>query len=125
MDPKVVARSVGQYDKLVRSMIAFADNFSEEAKELYTYQRLTAQIQHLALGIYNTCLVKQEKDTFNHTFLKSFDDMLYHVRPEIWNAANGLTFKKYLPLHDVKYWRKHGKRFPIDMLRNIFRKLRY
>ena len=125
MDPKVVARSVGQYDKLVRSMIAFADNLSEEAKQLYTYQRLTAQIKHLALGIYNTCLVKQEKDTFNHTLLKSFDDMLYHVRPEIWDAADGLTFKKYIPLHYVKYWRKHGKRFPIDMLRNIFRKLRY
>lgn len=125
MDPKVIAKSVGQYDKLIRSMIAFADNLSKEAKQLYTYQRLSAQIEHLSLGVYNTSLVKQQQANFDNDLLQSFDDMLRTSRPDIWKAANKLVLKKRIPLHYVAYWRKHRKRFPIDIFRNIFRKLRY
>lgn len=125
MDPKVVAKSIGQYDKLLRAMIKFADNLPAADKQLYSYQRLNDQIEHLSLGVYRNALIKQDNASYNNKLLQSFDEMLRFARPDVWEAAGKLTMKKHLPIHYVRYWRKHGRRLSVDSYRDFYRRIRY
>ena len=125
MDPIVIAKSIGQYDKLLREMIKFADNLPAADKQLYSYQRLNDQIEHLSLGVYRNALIKQDDTAYDNKLLQSFDEMLRVARPNVWEEAGKLTIKKHFPIHYVRYWRKHGKRFSIGTYRDFYRKIRY
>lgn len=125
MDPKVLIKSAGHYDKLLRSMVKFANSLSSDAKELYSYQRIEAQITHLSMGVYRTCLVLQNADSWDKTLLCSFDEFMRKERPNIYKQAGELKLKKHLPLHYVRYWRITGKRFSVDWIRDTYRKIRY
>ena len=125
MDAKVLLKSVSHYDKLLRAMIAFANNLSEQDKQLYTYQRIEAQIAHLSMGVYRTCLVLQDADNYDKELIKAFDEFMREERPCVYNQATQLTLKQYLPIHYVRYWRITGKRFSVDWIRDAYRKIRY
>lgn len=125
MDSKVLLKSVSHYDKLLRAMVDFANHLSAEDKALYTYQRIEAQIAHLSMGVYRTCLVLQDADNYDKALIKAFDDFMKHERPQVYKEAGQLTLKKYLPIHYVRYWRITGKRFSVDWIRDTYRRIRY
>lgn len=125
MDPRVIAKSVCQYDKLLRAMIKFADNLPVFDKQRYSFQRLNDQIENLSFGVYRNALLKQDKASYDNQLLQSFDEMLRVSRPDVWEAADKLIMKKHLPIHYVRYWRKHGKRFSIDLFRDFYRRMRF
>lgn len=125
MDPKVLIKSAGHYDKLLRSMVKFANSLSSKAKEQYSYQRIEAQITHLSMGVYRTCLVLQNANTWDKTLLSSFDEFMRNERQNIYKQAGELKLKKYLPIRYVRYWRVTGKRFSVDWIRDTYRKIRY
>ncbi len=125
MDAKVLLKSVSHYDKLLRAMVDFANHLSPEDKALYTYRRIEAQIAHLSMGVYRTCLVLQDADNYDKALIKAFDDFMKHERPQVYKEAGQLTLKKYLPIHYVRYWRITGKRFSVDWIRDTYRRIRY
>ena len=125
MDNKVLLKSTNHYDKLLRAMVTFANNLSEQDKQLYTYQRIEAQIAHLSMGVYRTCLVLQDANNYDKALIKAFDDFMRKERPAVYKQAGQLTLKKYLPIHYVRYWRITGKRFLVDRIRDTYRKIRY
>lgn len=125
MDPKVIAKSVSHYDKLLRAMVAFANQLSDEDKTLYTYQRIEAQIMHLSMGVYRTCLVLQDANSWEQSLLTSFDQFMNKERPEVYKQAGALVLKKHLPIHYVRYWRRTNKRFSVNWLRDLYRRIRY
>ena len=125
MDPKVLVKSASHYDKLLRAMVDFANHLSAEDKALYTYQRIEAQIAHLSMGVYRTCLVLQDADNYDKALIKAFDDFMKRERPQVYKEAGQLTLKRYLPIHYVRYWRVTGKRFSVDWIRDTYRRIRY
>ena len=125
MDSKVLLKSVSHYDKLLRAMVDFANHLSAEDKALYTYQRIEAQIAHLSMGVYRTCLVLQDAGNYDNALIKSFDDFMKNERPQVYKEAGQLMLKKYLPIHYVRYWRITGKRFSVDWIRDTYRRIRY
>jgi hypothetical protein len=106
-------------------MVKFANSLSLDAKELYSYQRIEAQITHLSMGVYRTCLVLQNADSWDKALLSSFDEFMRNERPDIYKQAGELKLKKHLPIHYVRYWRMTGKRFSVDWIRDTYRKIRY
>ena len=106
-------------------MVDFANHLSAEDKALYTYQRIEAQIAHLSMGVYRTCLVLQDAGNYDKALIKSFDDFMKNERPQVYKEAGQLTLKKYLPIHYVRYWRITGKRFSVDWIRDTYRRIRY
>jgi hypothetical protein len=125
MDPKVLIKSAGHYDKLLRSMVKFSNSLSDSSKKLYSYNRLEAQIAHLSMGVYRTCLVLQSANSWDKALLSSFDEFMHNERPTIFKHAGELKLKKYFPIRYVRYWRNTGKRFSIDWIRDTYRKIRY
>ncbi len=125
MDTKVLLKSVSHYDMLIRAMVDFANHLSAEDKALYTYQRIEAQIAHLSMGVYRSCLVLQDADNYDKTLINAFDDFMKKERPQVYKQAGQLTLKKYLPFHYVRYWRITGKRFSVDWIRDTYRRIRY
>lgn len=125
MDAKVLIKSASHYSKLLRAMVDFANHLSTADKALYTYHRLEAQIAHLSMGVYRTCLVLQDADSFDKELITAFDEFMKHERPAIYKQAEQLTLKKYLPIHYVRYWRRTGKRFSVGWIRDSYRRIRY
>lgn len=125
MDTSVLIKSVGHLDKLIRAMVNFGNHLSAADKSKYSFQRLEDHIAHLSMGIYRTCLVLQSDDSWNSTLLANFDAFLKVNRPEIYQQAGNLKLKKYLPIRYVHFWRITGKRFSVDLIRDIYRKVRY
>lgn len=125
MDAKVMVRSVGAFDKLLRDMVEFANRLTDEDKALYTYQRLEAQIAHLSTIVYKSCLVLQEDACFDDAFIKSFDEFMRKERPAVYKRVGLLTLKKFFPIHYVRFWRMTGKRFPANKMRALYQKIRY
>ena len=124
MNSKVQIKSTPQKFKLLQSMVAFANNLSDQEKQSYAYKRLENQIAGFFLSIHINCLVKQDSDCFDDTFLRDVDAFIRKERPLLYKQAGRLTLK-YVPIHYVRLWRITGKRFPVDWLRETYRKLRY
>ena len=124
MAPEVRIRSASNHSKLIRSMVAFANNLSELDKQLYAYKRMENEIAGLCLGIYIGCLVKQDSDSFDEDFMREMDEFVRKERPQVYKQAGRLTLK-YVPIHYVRFWRITGKRFPVDWIRETYRKMRY
>lgn len=125
MDAKVLLRSVSHYDKLLRAMVAFANNLPEQDKQLYTYQRIEAHIAHLSMGVYRTCLVLQDANNYDKALISAFDEFMRKERSAIYKQAAQLTLKRWIPIHYVRYWRKTGKRLSVDWIRDTYRRIRY
>ena len=127
MDGKVLLRSVNQHEIIAKRLIEYVDNLPEEKKKGFAYLTIERQIQFLVELIYKTRLIKQNKDQYDYDNVKlsQFDHYLSEKRPQLFEDLNKLTIKDNIPLHYVKYWRKFGKRFPVDIPRDIYRKIKY
>lgn len=125
MDSAVLLRSVWQHEYLARRIIGHVDNLAAEYKKGFSYVTTERQIEYLVNLVFKTCLIKQNDAQFNNEKLIEFDQFVLQHRPDLYNALGKEIVKPFFPLRYVRYWRKHGKRFPIDGLRESFRKLRY
>ena len=105
-------------------MSAFSTQRSEAKKQLYANRRMENEIAGICLGIYIGCLVKQDSDSFDNALLRDVDAFIRKERPQVYKQAGRLTLK-YVPIHYVRFWRITGKRFPVDWLRETYRKMRY
>lgn len=122
MDPKVMVKAVNHHEIITRSLIE-----GERKNHPVGFSKLTIerQIQYLLETVYRTRLVLQDADSFDAGKMRSFDHYLKDVRPDLYHKMGGLLLKPWAPIHYVKYWRLFGHRFPIDSIKNLYRKMRY
>ena len=62
---------------------------------------------------------------FNHEEMLLFDTYVKAKRPDIYRKMGMLLLKPAMPIPYVAYWRMFGRRFPVDGIRNLYRRLRY
>ena len=124
MDPKVLVKSAGHYEKLIRSMISYANLLTYDDKQKHSYQRLEAQIMNLSLGVYKTCLILQDSKSWDEELLTNFDAFIKEERPHIYITAGNLMVKEF-PFRYVKFWRLTRYRLSLDKLRTIYRIIKY
>lgn len=122
IDPKVLAKNASHNEKLVRSMIKFSNSLVDLNKNTYSNQRLENQIAYLTMLVYRTCLILQDKESWDNEFLKSFDMFIYKERNKIYKQMSRLKYRKYLPIHYVRFWRATGKRFSLDWILKYIKK---
>ncbi len=125
MDSTVLLKSVWHHEHLARRIIEHVSGLPKEYKKGFSYVTTERQIEFLVNLVYKTCLIKQNDEQFDNKKLEGFDQFLLEHRPDLYKSSGKEKAKPFFPLRYVKYWRKHGKRFPIDGLRETFRKLRY
>jgi len=125
MDSAVLLKSVWQHEHLAKRLIEHVEALPEESRRGFSYVTTERQIEYLVNLVFKTCLIKQNDAQFNNEKLTEFDHFVLQHRPKLYRALGKEKVKPFFPLRYVRYWRKHGKRFPIDVLREAFRKLRY
>ena len=125
MDSAVLIKSVWQHEHLARRIIEHVEGLPEEFKKGFSYVTTERQVSYLVNLVYKTCLIKQNRNQFDNNKLVQFDQFLLGHRPDLYRALGREKVKPFFPLRYVSYWRKHGKRFPVDGLRETFRRLRY
>lgn len=125
MDSTVLIKSVWQHEHLARRIIEHVENLPDESKRGFSFTTTERQISYLVNLVYKTCLIKQNRVQFDNNKLVAFDQFLHEHRPDLFKSLENEKVKPFFPLRYVSYWRRHGRRFPIDGLRDSFRRFRY
>ena len=125
MDPAVRRKSCSQLIIILKRMIQTINSFSKNDLNKGGFLRIKSYVLHESKGLYNTFLVKSSKEDFCSEQLVDFDSFLFRNQPEMYFSIGEALVLKGIPIHYVKYWRKHGERFPVDVLRSWYRKIRY
>lgn len=122
MDPKVMLRTINHHEIIARSLI---ENEEKHASKGFAHVTIERQIKYLLDKIYKTRLVLQEDSSFNQEMMKVFDDYIAAARPDMYSRIGKLLLKPFAPIPYVAYWRAFGHRFPVDGIRNLYRRIRY
>ena len=125
MDTSVLVRSVWQHEPLAKRFIEHSASLPADERDNFSFRTLERQTEYIVDLMYKLCLVKQDASQFDHARLEAFDSYIQKHKPELYSALATRRIKPFVPIHYVKYWRKHKRRFPVDFLRNAFRKLKY
>ena len=125
MNISVMVRSIWQLEQIVKKLADHLNDLSPEMRNSFSYITTSRQIECLTGIIYKICLINQSNDQFDNKRLMEFDSYIYAFRPDLYEQMDKLKVKPYFPVHYVRFWRKNGKRFPIDWLRGIYRCIKY
>lgn len=124
MDPTVQVRSIWQFEQIMIRLIKHLNNLPPEMRKTFSYITTNRHIECLTKVIYKICLVNQSEDQFDNKLLMEFDSFIRANRPDLYEQMATLKVKPFFPVHYVKFWRKYGKRFPIDWLKYIYRRIK-
>ena len=122
MDPRVMMRTINHHEIIARSLI---ENDIIHPSTGFVHITIQRQIIYLLQKVYRTRLVLQDEVLFNHEEMLLFDTYVKAKRPDMYRKMGMLLLKPAMPILYVAYWRMFGRRFPVDGIRNLYRRLRY
>ena len=125
MDISVMVKSIWQLEQIVKKLTDHLNNLPPEMRNSFSYITTNRQIECLTGVIYKICLINQSDDQFDNKRLMEFDSYICSFRPDLYERMAELKVKPFFPVHYVRFWRKYGKRFPVDWLRSIYRRIKY
>ncbi|MBR5175325.1 MAG: glycosyltransferase family 2 protein [Bacteroidales bacterium] len=125
MDPKVQLKRSSHMITILKRMITTAISFENQGGIGMGHKRLSSFIQHACKGIYYSFLVKSPKSDFHSDVLRGFDCFLFANDRPLYDIIGNESVLKGIPVHYVKFWRRFGKRFPIDFFRSFYRTVKY
>ena len=113
MDPKVIAKSLGQMEKMTLQLISFYSDYDTESLS-ETRQTFIKQYYANRLRLlYKIFLLDIPFDMFNAQELEALDEKLTQAN-EQFGFGNIRLFpaNKIIRFDALKYWHKHHKRWP-------------
>lgn len=122
MDPKVMLRTINHHEIIARSLI---ENEEKHPSEGFAHLTIKRQILYLLVSVYRTRLVLQDEASFCHDEMAAFDSYVKEHCPDMYRRIGRLHVKTGLPIPYVRYWRVFARRFPVDSIRNLYRRIRY
>lgn len=122
MDPKVMIRTINHHEIIARSLI---ENEEKHPSQGFAHETIQRQIEYLLIKVYRTRLALQDEASFNQEEMAAFDLYIKEHRPDMYRKMGKLPLKKGMPIPYVLYWRVLGHRFPVDGIRNLYRRIRY
>jgi len=122
MDPKVMMRTINHHEIIARSLI---ENEEKHPSQGFAHVTMQRQIEYLLIKVYRTRLALQDEKSFNQEEMAVFDAYIKDHRPDMYRKMGKLPLKKGMPIPYVLYWRVFGHRFPVDGIRNLYRRIRY
>lgn len=125
MSPEARKKANPALFKLLKNMIIYAEHIPIYQQSQEGYKRLIDFISHTSLGIYKDYLVNKSNEEYKDTELKEFDDFIAKHNKDIFDELATIAVLKGVPIRYITYWRKHGRRFPVDIFRNLYRRIRY
>lgn len=124
MDTSVLVKSVWQHEHLARRLILHAESLIEDEKKGFGLMTLERQIKYVVDLVYKISLLKQDGSQFNNDKLVEFDSFLKEHKPDYYRLLAYKRIKPFFPVCYVRFWREHKRRFPVDFIRNVYRKLK-
>lgn len=125
IDPKTQFKRIPQVITILKRMVLELNAFRAQGGSGMGATRLAEFILHTSKGIYNSYLVKASGHAFPADVLKDFDAFLSEHDREVYDAIGSGLVLKGIPVHYVRFWRRFGRRFPVDAFRTLYRKIRY
>lgn len=122
MDPQVMLRTINHHEIVARSLI---DNAKLHQPIGFARTTIERQIVYLLEKVYRTRLVLQDSESFDQSEMEAFDQYINEERPDLYKRMGKLWLKRKMPICYVRYWRAFGKRFPVDGVRTLYRRMKY
>lgn len=125
MESDAVVRNAWHLEAILKSMISNR-NEHVAVKDYILADSLNLQeIKSATCRLYKLVLLKRKPNAEELLRLRSFDEYLKQNCPLAYEYVASSVVSKWLPVHYVRYWRRTGKRFSIDWLRDLYRRMRY
>ena len=118
-------KRIPQMITILKRMVLELSAFKAQGGQGTGATRLADFILHTSKGIYNSYLVKASRDDFRADVLKDFDAFLYEKDRKVYDVIGDESVLKGVPVHYVRFWRRFGKRFPVDFFKLVYRRVRY
>ena len=96
-------KSAEHYVKLLKEMISYASAITVEN---YGKERLESQIAAMSGIVYRKFLVQQSIKDFSATLMNDLDAFIKNNRPDVYAQLDLSVFKKWLPIHYIRIWRR-------------------
>ena len=122
MDPQVMAKSISHFETIARSLI---ENYKKHEPIGYAQKTIKREIRLIIEKVYRTRLVLQDKSLFDNTQMATFDAYVKAYDLKLYKDLGRLTLKDGICIPYVLYWRIFKHRFPVDKIRDLYRKIRY
>lgn len=123
-NPEVELKSCWHRIHLLKQLFLIPLECPEIDKSHYGYRNYESFINELSRGVYIDLLVNTPSHDFDSGLLTDFDETLFKCRPDIYVSVGRNLVLKVIPIHYVLFWRKYGRRFPVDWFRDIYRALK-
>lgn len=122
MDSKIMLKTIKHHEIVACSLVE-----NEKLHPSFGFASILMQKQllYLVSKIYRTLLVLQDSSLFKNDELRVFDLYIKKQLPMIYRRMNRLVLKKTLPIPYVLFWRMFNHRFPVDSIRQFYRRIKY
>ena len=124
-NPVVSLKSCWHRIRLLKRLYLIPQEWPGIDRNNFGYKNYESCLEDMTCGVYKDLLVKTRSSDFDPCLLKDFEKSLYNSRPDIYDDLGRKLVLKVFPIHYVLYWRKFGKRFPVDLFRKVYRTLKY
>lgn len=121
MDPKVMVKTINHHEIITKSLIHGLQQNHPEGFGKLTVER---QVLYLLKMIYRIRLVQQDADAFDAKAMSIFDQYIKDQRPDMYRQISSLLLKPWFPIPYIAFWRLTGRRFPVDGMKKLYRKIR-
>lgn len=116
MTSESLAKNVWNFECVCKSLIDNMKKHSGNVKGL-AYASNLQEVIHSASFVYRINLIRIKPSVDALRRLKEFDQYFKDACPEAYAATSNLKIKSSFPVKYVSYWRRTGKRFPVEWLR--------
>lgn len=128
MNTDAMIRNAWHLEPIIESMVNNRNKYLLESpgvqEELADKLNLQ-QIDRTVASLYKMVLLKRKPDEYELSRLQKLDEWLKHNCTPAYDFVSKDRVKAWLPVYYVRYWRRMGKRLPVDWLRDSYRKVRY
>lgn len=113
MDPKVIARSLGQIQKMTLQLISFYSDYNISSLSETRLAFIKSYYANRIRLLYKTYLLDIPYDSFNANELDELDTILTQSNDRLgFGQIRLFPANKILRFDALKYWHRHHKRWP-------------
>lgn len=126
VDPNVMIRNAWHFEPILKAMIENRNRYV--ANKTFVSGLADSinrgEMEKTAERLYKMVLVKHHTTEQELMRLKLLDDYLKEKGSFVYDYLSNLRIKHF-PIYYVRFWRRTGKRLPVDWLKGAFRRFLY
>jgi glycosyltransferase involved in cell wall biosynthesis len=114
-DPAVFKKNLSHRQVVALRILEYYFTVNRDSLSKQTDAYLFRLMKEFIASIYKSYLWQSDNDFVPNT-LESFDQAIREINEPFYNSLLEEVVHRWIPIHYIRYWRTHSKRFPIQCI---------